>query len=67
MSLAERQVQMTRNRGARKASNAVAGILIGLGTLVVLVPLFWIFGYLIVNGLSAIDFNFFSFGSHAEY
>lgn len=60
MSLAERQVQMTRNRGARKASNAVAGILIGLGTLVVLVPLFWIFGYLIVNGLSAIDFNFFT-------
>ena len=52
--------RMTRNRAARKARNTVAAIIISLGTLMVLIPLFWIFGYLLVGGLSAINLDFFT-------
>ncbi|PYE56443.1 phosphate ABC transporter permease PstA [Deinococcus yavapaiensis] len=55
-----RQDRLARSRSTRKVTNVVAAIVIGLGTLIVLAPLFWILGYLLVNGLGAINLDFFT-------
>ncbi|WP_052351688.1 phosphate ABC transporter permease PstA [Deinococcus pimensis] len=52
--------RIATSRGARRIRNVVASVLIGLGTLVVLVPLFLIFWYLLSRGLGAIDLDFFT-------
>jgi phosphate transport system permease protein len=52
--------QILRRQSSRKAGNIVAGIFISLCTLVVLVPLFAIFYYLISNGLSSINLELFT-------
>ena len=49
-----------RNRSARKFTNAAMAVVIALGTLIVLIPLFLIFWYLLSRGLSAINLNFFT-------
>ncbi|MBB6099232.1 phosphate transport system permease protein [Deinobacterium chartae] len=47
-------------RRSRTISNAIAAGFIALGTLIVLLPLFAVFYYLIAQGLSSIDLNFFT-------
>jgi phosphate transport system permease protein len=53
-------VGLTRTVSAsRRAQNAVASGLVGLGTVVVLTPLFLILFYVIKNGIAAINLEFF--------
>ena len=49
-----------RNRGRRRVADAAVALLIALGTLVVLVPLFLVLWYLISSGISSIDWAFFT-------
>jgi phosphate transport system permease protein len=48
-----------RRKGIRKASNAIMLGFTGLMTLVALIPLFWIIGYVVVRGGKAINLDFF--------
>lgn len=52
--------RLARNRNARKVSNVVAAFFIGLGTLIVLIPLFLIFWYLLSRGLGSLNLDFFT-------
>jgi phosphate transport system permease protein len=49
----------TRSRG-RKLTNVVMLSLTGLGTLLALIPLFWIIGYVIYKGSSTVNLAFFT-------
>lgn len=60
MAVSARERHLRRARNASKVTNVVAAVLIGLGTLIVLIPLFLIFWYLLSRGLSAINLNFFT-------
>ena len=51
---------MRRQQGRRKATNMVMLGLTGLMTLLALIPLFWIIGYVILRGGKALDLNFFT-------
>ena len=48
-----------RRRGSRKAINAIMLTLTGLLTLLALVPLFWIIGYVFYRGGKALNLDFF--------
>ncbi|AFZ66711.1 phosphate ABC transporter permease PstA [Deinococcus peraridilitoris] len=62
MALAQRRasLDLSRNRRARQVKNIIAAGLIGLATLVILIPLFAILWYLISNGIQAINLDFFT-------
>ncbi|MEA5079125.1 MAG: phosphate ABC transporter permease PstA [Anaerolineaceae bacterium] len=49
-----------KRKASRKASNAIMLGLTGLLTLLALVPLFWIIGYVIVRGGKSINLDFFT-------
>ena len=49
----------SRGRRRRRVANATAAALIALATLLVLVPLFFVLYYLIADGLSSINWDFF--------
>lgn len=46
--------------GTRKAKNFIACVLLGLATLLAIVPLVGVFGYVLSKGLPALDWSFFS-------
>jgi phosphate transport system permease protein len=54
---------MNRNRDSRtrqrKTANAIMLVLTGLLTIVALIPLFWIIGYVVIHGGKAINLDFF--------
>lgn len=44
---------------SRKSKNALMGVLISIGTMLVVAPLILIFGFLLIKGLSALNLDFF--------
>ena len=53
-------IQARRGYARRKASSTVMLILTGLTTLLALIPLFWIIGYVVYQGGRYIDWSFFT-------
>lgn len=60
LDLSGTRSQILRRQSSRKASNIFAGVLISLCTVIVLIPLFAIFYYLISKGISSINLEFFT-------
>lgn len=59
MTALSRTMQTDRQLANRKLANNIASIFIALGTLVVLLPLFAVFWYLISQGISSLNLDFF--------
>lgn len=59
MTSLSRTMQTDRQLANRKLANTVASFFIALGTLVVLLPLFAVFWYLISQGISSLNLDFF--------
>jgi phosphate transport system permease protein len=60
LDLSGTRSQILRRQSSRKASNIFAGVVISIFTLIVLIPLFAIFYYLISKGISSINLEFFT-------
>ncbi len=60
LDLSGTRSQILRRQSSRKASNIFAGVVISICTLIVLIPLFAIFYYLISKGISSINLEFFT-------
>ncbi len=55
----ENNIPVTRHRAARRANGVAAGML-GMAMAITIAPLFFILGYLLFEGLGALDWNFFT-------
>ena len=61
MAVSQMNSPVVRRRlsGGRKSKNAMMGVLIALGTALVVAPLILIFGFLLIKGLGALNLDFF--------